>query len=135
MQLWIGVHLPLLCLEVFRPKWSHEPDDGAGLAVLEKERVISADSYARADGVCIGMRRGGVLTLAPATVMQERDGTAEVNAVREIATGLLNLSPQVVIAEESTVLVDVTASLRLFGGIRLLRKMARRVADAIGLSA
>jgi protein ImuB len=135
MQLWIGVHLPLLCLEVFRPKWSHEADDGAGLAVLEKERVIAADPCARAAGVCIGMRRGGVLTLAPATVMHERDGTAEVNAVREIATGLLNLSPQVVIAEEGTVLVDVSASLRLFGGIRPVRRMARRVARAIGVTA
>ncbi|MEX3937404.1 DNA polymerase Y family protein [Paraburkholderia phymatum] len=135
MQLWIGVHLPLLCLEVFRPKWSHEPDDGAGLAVLEKERVIAADPCARAAGVCIGMRRGGVLTLAPATVMQERDCAAEVNAVREIATGLLNLSPQVVIAEESTVLVDVSASLRLFGGIRSMRRMARRVAYAMGVTA
>jgi protein ImuB len=120
---------------VFRPKWSHEPDDGAGLAVLEKERVIAADPSARAAGVCIGMRRGGVLTLAPATIMQERDSAAEVNAVREIATGLLNLSPQVVIAEESTVLIDVSASLRLFGGIRSVRRMARRVADAIGVTA
>ncbi|WP_035482989.1 Y-family DNA polymerase [Paraburkholderia phenoliruptrix] len=135
MQLWIGLHLPLVCLEVFRPKWSRERGHNAGLAVLEKERVIAADPSARAAGVCIGMRRGGVLTLAPDTVMRERDGTAEVNAVREIATGLLNLSPQVAIAEESTVLVDVSASLRLFGGIRSMRRMARRVADAIGVTA
>jgi len=121
---------------VFRPKWSHEALDAAkGLAVLEKERVIAADPYARAGGVCIGMRRGGVLTLAPSTRMHERDGAAEVNAVRDVATGLLNLSPQVVIAEESTVLVDVSASLRLFGGIRSLRRMARRVANAIGVTA
>jgi protein ImuB len=136
MQLWIGVHLPLLCLEVFRPKWSHKALDAAeGLAVLEKERVIAADTSARAAGVCIGMRRGGVLTLAPGTHMQERNGGAELNAVREVATGLLNLSPQAVIAEESTVLVDVFASLRLFGGIRSVRRMARRVANAIGVTA
>ncbi len=121
---------------MFRPKWSHKALDAVqGLAVLEKERVIASDTTARAAGVCIGMRRGGVLTLAPATVMHERDGAAEINAVREVATGLLNLSPQVVIAEESTVLVDVSASLRLFGGIRSLRRMARRVADAIGVTA
>ena len=103
--------------------------------MLDKERVVASDAIARAAGVCTGMRRGGVLTLAPATVMHERDGAAEVNAVREVATGLLNLSPQVVIAEESTVLVDVSASLRLFGGIRSLRRTARRVADAIGVTA
>ncbi len=61
--------------------------------MLEKERVIASDTTARAAGVCSGMRRGGVLTLAPATVMHERDGAAEVTAVREVATGLLNLSP------------------------------------------
>src|ERR1700741_339160 len=130
MQLWIGVHLPLLCLEVFRPKWSHEAAEG--FAVLEKERVIEADAPARNAGICIGMRRGGVLTLAPQTVMHDRNAAFEGDAVRELATGLLNLSPQVVVAEESTVLVDVSASLRLFGGIRSLRRMARRVADAIG---
>ncbi|WP_167306601.1 hypothetical protein [Paraburkholderia steynii] len=85
--------------------------------MLEKERVIAADPSARADGVCIGMRRGGVLTLAPATIMQERDGSAEVNAVREIATGLLNLSPQVAIAEESTVLVDVSGVALIFAQV------------------
>lgn len=121
---------------MFRPKWSRETSDPAnGIAVLEKERVIAMDARAREVGVCMGMRRGGVLTLAPATVMHERDGAAEVNTVREVATGLLNLSPQVVIAEESTVLVDVSASLRLFGGIRSLRRMARRVADAFGTTA
>ncbi|KAA0998586.1 hypothetical protein FVF58_44135 [Paraburkholderia panacisoli] len=100
----------MLCLEVFRPKWSHDAHDTAdGLAVLEKERVVAADKLACDAGVCLGMRRGGVLTLAPSTVMHERDSTAEVNAVREIATGLLNLSPQVVLAEESTVLVDLSA--------------------------
>ncbi|HEX7934244.1 MAG TPA: DNA polymerase Y family protein [Paraburkholderia sp.] len=136
MQLWLGVRLPSLCLEVFRPKWSRETSDPAnGIAVLEKERVIAMDARAREAGVCMGMRRSGVLTLAPATVMHERDSAAEVNTVREVATGLLNLSPQVVIAEESTVLVDVSASLRLFGGIRSLRRMAHRVADAIGMTA
>lgn len=97
--------------------------------------MIAVDDAGRRAGVCTGMRRGGVLTLAPQTVMHERDGAREIVAVREVATGLLNLSPQVVVAEENTLLVDVSASLRLFGGIRSMRAMARRVADAIGLTA
>lgn len=48
------------------------------------------------------MRRGSVLTLAPATLMHELDGAAGVNALRDVATGLMNPSPQVVIVEEST---------------------------------
>lgn len=61
-----------------------------GIAVLEKERVIAMDARAREAGVRMGMRRGGVLTLAPAIVMHERDCAGEVNTVREVATGVLN---------------------------------------------
>ncbi|WP_233859402.1 Y-family DNA polymerase [Paraburkholderia sp. HD33-4] len=106
-----------------------------GLAVPEKERVIAAEPRVRDARVCLGMRRGGIRTLAPSAVMQERDSTAEANAVRKIASGLPTLSPQELIAEESTVLVDVSASLRLFRGTRSRRRMARRVAEAIGVTA
>src|SRR5258705_10282068 len=110
MQLWIAVHLPSLCLDVFRPKWSPDTDDG--FAVLDHDRVIATDTTARRAGVRSGLRRGGILTLAPNTSIRDRDRELESSAMREVATGLLNLSPQVVIPEEHTWLVDVTASLR-----------------------
>lgn len=133
MQLWIGVHLPSLSLEVFRPTW--QADTGDGLAILDAGRVVMSDVKARAAGVRPGMRRGGVLTLAPGTRLQDRDVQREADALREVATGLLSLSPQVTVAAEDTVLVDVSASLRLFGGVRAVRRRAAAIADTIGVSA
>ncbi|MFM0092756.1 DNA polymerase Y family protein [Paraburkholderia sediminicola] len=133
MQVWIGVHLPLLYLEVFRPKWS--PDTGAGVVVLDRERVVALDGGARAAGVRPGMRKGGVRTLAPHARLCERDPGREHDTTVALATGLLQFSPQVAPASENTVLVDVSASLRLFGGVRALLQAMKRVAETIGVTA
>ncbi|WP_176060206.1 DNA polymerase Y family protein [Paraburkholderia sp. BCC1876] len=133
MQVWIGVHLPLLSLEVFRPKWS--PDAGAGLVVFDHERVVSLDEAARVVGARPGMRRGGVLTMSPDAHLCERDPAREHDTTIALATGLMQFSPQVAPASENTVLIDVSASLRLFGGVRALLRAMKRIAEAIGVTA
>ncbi|CAE6872423.1 hypothetical protein R69658_08229 [Paraburkholderia aspalathi] len=93
--------------------------------MLEKDRVVAFDGAAHSAGIVPGMRRGGVLTLVPDAVIRERDLTREAELVRGVAFALLQFTPHVVLAEESVVLADVSASLRLFGGIRPLRRRAR----------
>ncbi len=127
MQVWIGVYLPHLSREVFRPNWS--TDSEGGLVVLDHERVITCDKTASDAGIRAGMRKGGVLTLAPDTLIFDRDELREQHAVSEVATALMQFTPQVALAAEQTVLVDVSASLRLFGGIR---SILREIRDAIG---
>jgi len=134
MQLWIGVHLPHLALEAFLPRWS-TPRHEAGFVVLEKDRVVALDRAALSAGIVAGMRRGGVLTLAPGAVIRERDLTREAELVRGVAFALLHFTPHVVLAEEAVVLADVSASLRLFGGIRPLRRLARETVIAFGVTA
>ncbi|WP_345796585.1 DNA polymerase Y family protein [Castellaniella sp. MT123] len=51
-------------------------------------------------------------------------------SVLAIASALLRFTPTLAIAPESVILMDVTASLRLFGGIRALRVQVRRVLAA-----
>jgi protein ImuB len=51
-----------------------------------------------------------------------------------VAAALLQFTPLVVIAEENVVLADVTASLRLFGGLRALRRSIRRVVADFGVT-
>ena len=79
---------------------------------------------ARAAGVRVGMRRGGALMLAPDALLQERDPQRELEALNAVALAMLQFTPQVAEAEEATLLLDVGASLRLFGGIR---KLCQRV--------
>jgi protein ImuB len=130
MRLWIGLCLPQLPLEVFCPNWSGD----AGGVVLEQERVLAASSLARAAGVQPGMRRGGVLMLHPGARVVERDAAREAEALQAVALALLQYTPQVAQAEEATLLMDVGASLRLFGGIRALCRRIRADLRALGFS-
>ena len=116
MRLWIGLYLPRLPLEVFCPRWSADQ----GSVVLEQERVLAASPQAQAAGVRPGMRRGGALMLAPQAQLHQRAPALEVEALQAVALALLQFTPQVAEGEEATLLMDVGASLRLFGGVRAL---------------
>jgi protein ImuB len=131
MRLWIGLYLPQLPLEVFSPNWSGD----AGSVVLEQERVLAASPAARAAGVQAGMRRGGVLMLAPGARLHERSEAREAEALHAVAMALLQYTPQVAQAEEATLLMDIGASLRLFGGIRALCRRVRANLRALGFTA
>ncbi len=122
--------MPQLPLEVFSPNWSTD----AGIVVLEGERVLAASPFARAAGVQIGMRRGGVLMLMPEARIVERSLEREAEAQHAGAMALLQYTPQVAQAEESTLLIDIGASLRLFGGIRALCARVRASLRALGFS-
>ena len=133
MRVFLAVHLPKLPLEVFRPRWSLECDRGC--VVLEKDKVTIADSAARAAGIQLGMKRGGVLTLSPQTALYERDIARENAAQHEVGMALMKFSPDVVLLDEATVLVEVGASLRLFGGLLSVCRQASAILDTLGLTA
>ncbi|MDR6495608.1 hypothetical protein J2797_005532 [Paraburkholderia terricola] len=61
--------------------------------MLEKDRVVALDRAAHSAGIVAGMRRGGVLTLAPDAVIRERDLTREAELVRGVAFALLHFTP------------------------------------------
>ena len=133
MRVFLAVHLPKLSLEVFLPRWLPEPASGS--AVLEKDKVVVADRAARMAGVHPGMKRGGVTTLSPETKMYERDFVRETAAQREVGMALMRFSPDVALLDEATVIVEVGASLRLFGGLLSLCRQAKAMLATLGLTA
>ncbi|MBJ7311058.1 Y-family DNA polymerase [Rugamonas sp. CCM 8940] len=130
MRLWIGLYLPRLPLEVFCPRWSAEPCS----VVLEQERVIAVSAPAHAAGVRVGMRRGGALMLAPRVLLHERAPQREDEALHAVAMALLQFTPLVTAGEEATLLIDIGASLRLFGGVRALCRRVDASMRALGFS-
>ncbi|WP_288380797.1 DNA polymerase Y family protein [uncultured Massilia sp.] len=130
MRLWIGLSLSQLPLEVFSPSWCSDP----GSVVLEQERVVALSAAARAAGVQRGMRRGGVLMLMPEARLYERDPAREAEALDAVALAMLQYTPQVALAEEATLLMDIGASLRLFGGIRALCARVQSNLRALGFT-
>ncbi|ACR30218.1 Y-family DNA polymerase [Burkholderia glumae] len=133
MRVLLGIHLPRLPLDVCACPSEHAP--AAGRAVLEQGVVLVADAAARARGVRPGMKRGGVLTLAPDTHLAERDLAREADALRAVALALLRFSPSVALDEEATLIVEVGASLRLFGGLPALCRQVGAALAALGYAA
>ncbi|MES2069811.1 MAG: DNA polymerase Y family protein [Pseudomonadota bacterium] len=131
MRLWIALYLPLLQLEVFRPHWLSEQ----AAVVLDQNRVSAMSALARAAGVQTEMRRGGVQMLLPDAIFHQREPAREQAALHTVAMALLQYSPLVTEAEDASMLIDVGASLRLFGGVRALCRRIRQAMHALGLSA
>ncbi len=125
-MLWIALHLPQLSLQAL--PWSQ-----AGLeltlpvAVAEQHRLLGANRAARTRGVQAGQSVATALALAPQLVVMPRDLDREAALVERLALALAVLSPSLCLTG-SGVLLEVRASLRLFGGLRPLLRRARCLA-------
>ncbi|KDB94961.1 Y-family DNA polymerase, partial [Bordetella bronchiseptica] len=89
--------------------------------MLERECVGACSPAARLAGIRPGMRRAGALAIAPQAVLLERSPAAEAQARQDAALALLQYTPQVALAKDG-VLLDVGASLQVFGGPRALHR-------------
>jgi protein ImuB len=146
-MLWIALHLPCLSLESFvqtLPVEAHEETHGRSevssspsggltrsdrsgggalnkpLALLDEHRIQAANPAAQAVGVKPGMKRATALALAPAIVFGQADGRRDEQARCAVAQVALRFTPSVSLEASDTVVLEVQASLRLFGGLRPL---------------
>ncbi len=102
---------------------------------MHLEQVIVPSREASLNGVRVGMRSGGVSAIAPETEMLERCLGKEQLALDAIAMALLQYSPEVTFADDFSILMDASASLRLFGGpLAICRSVATSIA-ALGFTA
>jgi len=116
---WVAVHLPALPMEAFAatlaPDQAHRP-----LALLDGARVTAVDARAWEAGVRPGQRRATALALEPALLLGRADAGRQRQALRAVAWAALQFTPCVTEQEPHTVLLEVAASLRLFGGLERL---------------
>lgn len=124
------LHLPQLAIESRLPNWLK--DDG--VVVQEKKRVVAVSPAAQAAGIHIGMRLGGVQMLLPEALILASDVEKETASLQAAAVALMRFSPQVCLLEHASVLVNVGASLRLFGGIRQLLRLVMQTMASLGFS-
>lgn len=102
--------------------------------VVDKGKVISVSREAYAAGVRVGMRPGGVSAVSPATTILERDLQREEIMLNAVALALLQFTPEVAHAADFSILLDVTASLRLFCGRAAIGRQIRASTQALGVS-
>src|SRR5213593_2233956 len=122
-MLWLALHLPWLPLEAL-PCTSPLPR-----CVIEQRQVLVMNRAAREVGVEIGMSASSASSLAPQVQQLLRDEAREAEFVRALALALSRYTPNVVLLNDG-VLLEASASLRLFGGVRsLIRQVRATVRD------
>jgi len=130
-MLWIALHLPQLPLEAFqRGLPSPEP-----CAVAERQRILVCDAKAAARGLRTGMPVSAALALAPGLRLREREAAAETEALLGIAAWAMQCTPSVALDFPDLVLLEVSGSLKLFGGLAAIAARLRQGLAAMGYSA
>jgi protein ImuB len=134
-MLWFALYLPNLPLQVFERGAPEPAASAAPLAVAESRRVAAANPTAQRLGVHAGLGIASALALAPELTIRRREPRAEDEALREIAAWLLQFAPGVSLDPPACVLIEASASLRLFGGPESLMRRLERGCRELGFLA
>ncbi len=130
-RLWFCVYLPKLPLEAM-PVPAGNPD-GARVLCEDRQgmqRVLLPDGRARTAGIVPGQSASAALALMADAVLIERSVECERQTLENLAAWLEGFSSCVSIAGPNVLVLEIAGSLRLFGGLRALRRQI-----AVGLEA
>ena len=130
-MLWVAVHLPDLSLEAWMATLPDEQRAGP-LALLADHQVQAGNAAAAAAGVQPGLKRATALALAPALQFGQADAARDAQALQAVVHAALAFTPAVTVDGAATVLLEVAASLRYFGGPDALLARLRRALQPLG---
>lgn len=109
------------------------------MAVIEthgaRQRLLLCNQAAAAEGLHPGMSIQAALALAPELICRPRDQAAEEQALQRLATWATQFSSLVSVAAQGEVLLEVGASLRLFGGREALSRRLHSELAGLGYHA
>jgi protein ImuB len=121
-MLWACLLLQSLSLDVFAR--ALPPTEAAQPFAIatggRTPRIVSANAAAHAAGIRPGQLVSASLALAPELVLRDRNPGTEADALAAVATWATQFTPAVALAAPDAVLVEIGASLRLFGGLSKL---------------
>ncbi|MCW5632830.1 MAG: DNA polymerase Y family protein [Rubrivivax sp.] len=124
-MLWLALHLPLLSLEAFCATLPPGAAQGP-VALLAEHRITAVNAAAAARGVRAGMKRATALALARELLLGEADAARDAAALQAVAFTALAFTPAVALHDgQPCVLMEVRASLRLYGGVAQLVEQLR----------
>lgn len=103
------------------------------LAVTQGRRIGWANPCAQQAGILPGMPESVALTRLANIVLLPRDLEQEARAVTEAVLWTLHFTPQVSVQEQG-LLMEVSASLRLFGGLESLLRQVREGVLELGFT-
>jgi hypothetical protein len=119
-MLWLALHLPLLSLEAFCATLP-AADAQRPVALLEHHHIGHVNAAAARCGLRPGLKRATALALAADLLLGEAAPARDAAALQAVAHAALAFTPAVAHQDAQTLVLEVQASLRLFGGLAALR--------------
>lgn len=129
-MLWFALHPPRLSLEAWQATLNDTQRDQPA-ALLAGHQVHSVTPAAARAGVQPGLQRATALALAPHLLLAQADATRDAQALQALVHAALTFTPAVC-TEGHTVLLEVAASLRLFGGPQALLQRLQAALAPLG---
>ena len=134
-MLWIAVTLPRLPLEVFQRGSPSTKSEREPWIVTDAHRVGIANDVALAKGIRPGMALSAAYALAPSMHVKQRDRLREADAIEHLAAWAGQFTPNVVLENQAGLLLEVSGSLSLFGGLEPIMTRLRTGILALGFTA
>jgi protein ImuB len=127
---WIAIYLPQLPLEALtRSLATPEPQ-----AVAEHHRVVACDGKALARGVRAGSAVSAARALVHDLLVRPRDPAEETEALLGLAGWAAQFTPSVALELPDALVLEVSGSLRLFGGTDPIRTSLREGCAQMGFT-
>jgi protein ImuB len=132
-QLWLVAYLRDIALPAVS-----QNDAGRPLVVVEPKggqvRVVAANEAARVSGIRPGLKLSAALALTEFMTILDRSVEAEQKKLEALAAWAYELTPFVSLELPDSLLLEVRGSLKLFGGLAVIKKKLTAELDKRRLS-
>ncbi len=120
---WLAIHCPTLPLDCILRRWPDGIAPALAITDLDGSRrfIAVATHAAQSRGVFAGQAVATSLALLPDLILVARNPEGERQALAEAALAALRFTP-IVSLRASGLVMEISASLKLFGGRRALKK-------------
>jgi protein ImuB len=132
-MLWLGMHFPALPLDVFTLREGLS-DDRVPRVVVDGRRIVLRDAAAEAAAIVTGSTLATAQSIAPQVRHYRRDRRAEFRRLRYLGEVMYRFSSHISAIDPDGLVVEIGASLRLFGGIDALSAEIARTSTSLGHS-
>ena len=130
-NIWIALFLPDLSLQVAHRGLIKDLPLAISAGPSNRPIVFSANHAAQRCGVQREIALAAARALCAELIVLPREPIKEQQALDQLATGVYSLSPNISLSKQS-VLIEVSTTLRLFGGLPALLKRARAAGRELG---
>ena len=131
-MLWLALSYPRLALEVFNSEYANSDQP---VVVLEKNKIVLCNTTAKKLNILPNSSLATAQAIQEELVYFERDRLLEQKVLTSLATVLCALSSQVSMPFEGTILLEIGASIRLFGSVDVIEQKAIALSLAAGFEA